>query len=181
MQQDVESEAGPGRPPIWLALLCLIPGALYFHAEAPLLPSLVLFLNLWVLSVYDWMSYRLPNLLTLSLFLTGLLFALVSHVGRLEVYFIGAVVGGLFFPTLNLFYKGVRGRDGVGLGDAKLLAAIGMWLGWPALPIVLLVASLAGLLYALVGVGLKRGVSMTSRIPFGPFLCLGGWVAWLLF
>ncbi|MFC4346399.1 prepilin peptidase [Kordiimonas lipolytica] len=160
-------------------LICLLPGLLFFQAAPPGLPSLLLFFNLWVLACYDLVSFRLPNLLTLTLFITGAMYVATSPGLFVWDHFIGAVVGLVFFPAVNAVYKLVRGRDGIGIGDAKLLAGIGMWLGWALLPPVLLVASIAGLLY---GGGLAFATKQpiaTSKIPFGPFLCLGAWVAWL--
>jgi len=152
---------------------------LFFHAGAPTLPSLLLFFNLWVLACYDLTSFRLPNLLTLTLFITGAMYVATSPSLFIWDHVIGAAVGLVFFPAVNAIYKLVRGRDGIGIGDAKLLAGIGMWLGWALLPPVLLMASIAGLVY---GGGLalasKQPVA-TSKIPFGPFLCLGAWMAWL--
>jgi prepilin signal peptidase PulO-like enzyme (type II secretory pathway) len=71
----------------------------------------------------------------------------------------------------------VRGRVGLGGGDAKLFAAIGAWIGWPGLPSVLLISGFAGLTYAFLrGRGRLRP---HDRIPFGPALALGGWIVWL--
>jgi leader peptidase (prepilin peptidase) / N-methyltransferase len=85
---------------------------------------------------------------------------------------IGAGIGyaGLFLLALG--YRLLRGRDGLGLGDAKLLGAIGAWMGWQALPIVLLVASVGGLLWALLQ-HLRGGrMDAATRLPLGTFLCL---------
>jgi leader peptidase (prepilin peptidase)/N-methyltransferase len=78
-----------------------------------------------------------------------------------------------------LCYRYARGRDGIGLGDAKLLAAAGAWVGVEALPTVLLIASLSGSVFASI---LKlRGMTLTSetRVAFGPFLALSFWLVWL--
>lgn len=173
---------GGQRKGLWLAgALCLMPGGLYLLSDAPMLPSLVLFLNLWVLSLYDLASFRLPNLLTATLFLSGLMQAWLQPADPFMDHLIGAGVGLAFLPVVNFVYKRLRGRDGVGLGDAKLLAGLGMWLGWQALPPTLLVASLAGLIFGLCSLlGTGRDL-VATKIPFGPFLCVGGWVAWLFF
>lgn len=162
------------------ALVLLLPfAAIWAAPTAPWLPSLTLFLNLWVLSLYDLRFFRLPNLLTATLFAAGLVHAYVWPRYGFADHLIGAAVGLLFFPLLNAVYRRVRGRDGIGLGDAKLLAGIGMWLGWPALPFVLLVASISGLVFGVYGVATKRVRIADGRIPFGPFLCLGCWLVWL--
>lgn len=164
---------------ILLGAICLLPGLLVLYAEAPLLPSLLLFLNLWVLALYDWISFRLPNLLTLTLFITGIMYVAVTPGIGVWDHIIGAGVGLIFFPTVNAVYKVLRGRDGIGLGDAKLMAGIGMWLGWAQLPPVLLVASISGILYGGCLALATRQAVATAKIPFGPFLCLGAWFAWL--
>ncbi len=162
-----------------LGALSLLPGLLLIPADVAFLPSLLLLLNLWILSLYDWISFRLPNLLTLTLFLTGAMYVAVTPDMDVWRHIIGAGVGLVFFPTVNAVYRLLRGRDGIGLGDAKLMAGIGMWLGWVLLPPVLLVASISGILYGGCLALAKGQAVATAKIPFGPFLCLGAWLAWL--
>lgn len=164
---------------VLLGTICMLPGLLLPAAGAPVLLSLVLFLNLWVLALYDWISFRLPNLLTLTLFITGVMYVVITPEADVWQHIIGAGVGLIFFPAVNALYKVLRGRDGIGLGDAKLMAGIGMWLGWIQLPPVLLVASISGILYGGCMALATRQAIATAKIPFGPFLCLGAWVAWL--
>lgn len=173
-------DANSGKALLVKAILCFVPSAAWLWSDALFLPSLLLFINLYALSLYDLVSFRLPNLLTASLMLTGLMQAWVSE-ADLAPHFYGALAGLLFFPLLNVLYRRLRGRAGVGLGDAKLLAGIGMWLGWPLLPPVLLLSSIAGLVFGLYGVATKGGPLGTTRIPFGPFLGLGAWICWLYF
>jgi leader peptidase (prepilin peptidase)/N-methyltransferase len=80
---------------------------------------------------------------------------------------------------VNLCYRRLRGRDGLGRGDAKLLAAGGAWLGWSALPWVVLLAALLGLLLALLQ--RLRGERLTAEtaVPFGPALALAIWLIWI--
>ncbi len=163
-----------------LAVLALLPlGLVIWAPSVPHLASGALYLNLWTLTLFDIRSFRLPNLLTAVLFVTGLAHAYVSPRYGFGAHLIGGLVGLLFFPLLNAAYKRLRGREGIGLGDAKLLAGIGAWLGWPALPFVLLVASISGLLFGIYGVATKRVRIAETRIPFGPFLCFGCWLVWL--
>ena len=159
----------------------LLTGSLYFVASAPLVPSLLLFPILLALAIYDFRSFRLPNLLTAALFLFGLFYLYLGARWPLEHHLSGAFIGLLFFPSLNLVYKKLRGRDGIGLGDTKFLTGIGLWLGWQALPVVLLIASTSGILYAFFSARADKQLSATLRLPFGSFLSLGTWVAWLFF
>ena len=107
----------------------------------------------------------------------GLLTAAILTPGQLTDHLLGAVCGYASLAVLAISYQALRGRVGLGGGDAKLFAAIGAWTGWLGLPSVLLISGIAGLAYALAR---GRGrVSAQERIPFGPALALGGWIVWL--
>lgn len=151
----------------------------------PLLVSGILYINLFALTLYDLRYFRLPNILTATLFIVGATFVWVQPSYAVADHLIGAVVGLFLFPTLNWFYRRYRGRDGIGLGDAKLLAGLGLWLGWKALPPLLLIASVSGLVFALVKHLMARQQAnkqlLNQRLPFGAFLCLAGWLIWLFF
>lgn len=152
-----------------------------FFSIQPKLISLILFVNLYALALFDAHTMRLPNLLNATLLLTGFLFTWQLEPWNLEPHLIGALVGLMFPVLLNAAYEKLRGRSGIGMGDAKLLAAAGMWLGWYNLPFVLLIASVVALLYAGAQIMLKTDVTLQSRIPFGPFICGGIWSVWLIF
>lgn len=135
----------------------------------------------WILLTLSWIdarTFRLPDVLTLPLLLAGLGEALLTG-DRLTLLsrVLGAIVGWGALTLLGATYRAVRGRAGLGGGDAKLLAAGGAWTGLDALPTVLLVAALIGL--ALAAVMALRGKTMTLRtaLPFGP--CLAGAI-WLV-
>ena len=92
---------------------------------------------------------------------------------------IGAVVGWLLFWGISRLYRWLRGRDGLGEGDAKLMAAAGAWLTWMGLGPVMLVGAVTGLGVALA-MRLRGGsLSGATAIPFGPPLAFGIWVVWL--
>ena len=164
---------------VFVALLGLIVGTVFWATQAPAWPSLLLFTNLFALALYDWYSFRLPNLMTATYFLSGILVLWADPPLAATDHIIGAVVGLLLFPAINLLYKQLRGRDGIGLGDAKLLAGTGLWLGWQALPPVLLLASLGGLVFAALSMLARRDITRETKLPFGPFLCFGTWLWWL--
>jgi leader peptidase (prepilin peptidase) / N-methyltransferase len=122
---------------------------------------------------------RLPDRLTLPLLLGGLAEALVLEPDRTLDRAIGAIAGYLAFRLLAAAYLRARGRAGLGEGDAKLLAAAGAWVGWRALPFLVLLAAVAGLLAALLH-GLRRGgIEPRRRMCFGPFLAFAAWLVWL--
>lgn len=159
--------------------------ALWFIRPQRELLSLVLFINLAALAIYDARSFRLPNLLTLSLFIAGVAAIIIAPRYPVVDHLIGAAVGLFLFPAINFVYRQIRGHDGIGMGDAKLLAGLGLWLGWPALPPLVLIGSLLGLAYAGLVVVLKRDEkskhAVKNPIPFGLFLAIAGWFVWLFF
>lgn len=109
----------------------------------------------------------------------GLLVSLLLPDHPWRGHIIGAVVGYGLLRGIAWGYRHWRGVDGLGMGDAKLLAAAGAWLGWEALPSVILIGSLSALLVAF-GLHLaRRPLTLTSRLPFGPALALGFWSVWL--
>jgi leader peptidase (prepilin peptidase)/N-methyltransferase len=137
----------------------------------------------WWLLALAWIDARhwlLPDLLTLPLVIAGLLAALLFDLGGLTDRALGAALGYLAFRILANLYRKLRGRDGLGEGDAKLLAAAGAWVGASGLPQVILFAALAGLCAAacLRLSGVRLGAF--SALPFGPFLAFATWVVWLL-
>ncbi|MEL6266215.1 MAG: A24 family peptidase [Pseudomonadota bacterium] len=129
----------------------------------------------------DLASFRLPDIGTLGLTIAGLGLALAGMTGAPLDHALGAAAGYALMRAIALGYRAWRGREGLGHGDAKLMAAAGAWLGWQALPSVLLVASLAGLVLALVLARATAGgrLHATLALPFGPPLALGFWCAWL--
>lgn len=131
---------------------------------------------LLALAFIDADTQLLPDNLTLPLLWGGLLFNLLTGTVPLAEAVIGAMAGYLSLWLLFHGFKLATGKEGMGYGDFKLLAALGAWLGWALLPLVILLSSLVG---ALVGVGLillaKHGRG--QPLPFGPYLAVAGWVA----
>lgn len=161
-------------------VVALLSGLAFFGSYAPPILSLFLFGILLALAYFDWQQFRLPNYLTAILFAAGCLYVFLDPRWPREDHLIGAVIGLLIFPLLNAAYKKLRGREGIGFGDAKLLAGIGLWLGWPSLPLVLLTGSVSGILYVISNsIITKNQIGYMTRLPFGSFLCLGAWVCWL--
>ncbi len=146
------------------------------------IPMIMIYLSLTVLSgllialsVIDLKMFRLPNVLTFSLIALGLLDAYMLN-GQFQDRLIGAALGYGVFVTIEMAFKKLRGKDGLGRGDAKLLAAGGAWCGWMGLPFIVLIGSGMGLIAALF-----PSVRAQNRIPFGPFLALGILIVWLAF
>ncbi|NOG72644.1 prepilin peptidase [Roseicella sp. DB1501] len=134
---------------------------------------------LLALAWIDWEHLILPDALTLPLIPAGLLATWWLAPAELTGHAAGAALGYLAFRGVALAYRRLRGREGLGQGDAKLMAAAGAWLGWEALAAMVLVAALLGL--ALAGIlALRRGgLDAAEPLPFGPCLALALWLCWL--
>jgi leader peptidase (prepilin peptidase)/N-methyltransferase len=162
----------PSHPVIEVAAIGI--ALLALADDAALMPGTCLLgWGLLLLGAIDRRTGLLPDMLTLPLILAGLLVALFEPGVPPADRAIGAAVGYLLFAGLAVAYRRLRGRDGLGLGDAKLLAAGGAWLGWQALPWVVLVGAGAALVVILAS---ARGqLSRHTAIAFGPWLALGIW------
>jgi leader peptidase (prepilin peptidase)/N-methyltransferase len=138
----------------------------------------IAFLLAWAV-VVDIDRYILPDFITLGLIVGGLIVAWTTGPQVFIDSVIGAAAGYAVLVAVELWYRHVLKRDGLGRGDAKLLAAAGAWLGWAPLALVMLFASLAGLAFALVQ-GLRAGkLDGKAMIAFGPFIALGFWAAYV--
>jgi leader peptidase (prepilin peptidase)/N-methyltransferase len=131
------------------------------------------------LTFIDFDTQLLPDDITLPLLWLGLLFNLNNGFTDLKSAVIGAIAGYLILWSIFWLFKLITGKDGMGYGDFKLLAAIGAWFGWQLLPAVILLSSVLG---AAIGISLivfaKRGREIP--MPFGPFLAIGGIAALFL-
>ncbi len=163
------AEAGLGL--LWAFL------AWHFPPGLALAAALVLSFLLWTLTWIDLETFLLPNALTLPGIVAGLSFAAAG--GYFVDALIGAVAGyGVFWLVAWLFLR-VTGREGMGQGDFKLLAMLGAFLGWQALPFVIFLSSFVGAIVGSLFLLLARR-SMRVEIPFGPYLAVAGmiWMVW---
>jgi leader peptidase (prepilin peptidase) / N-methyltransferase len=135
--------------------------------------------TLLTLAWIDWRHYLLPDVLTLPLGLAGLAVAWLVDPARLLHHGIGVVAGFGGFAGLAWLYRKVRGRSGLGGGDAKLLGALGAWVAWWGLPTIVVYAAASGLVLVLAQAARGQRLALGHRLPFGPHLCLGGWLVWL--
>lgn len=135
---------------------------------------------LLVLAMIDLRHFWLPDVLTLPLIGAGLLVAWAMPGTDIVDHLVGAAVGFAAFELIRLAYARLRRREGLGGGDAKLVAAAGAWVSWPGLPSVLVLACL-GALAVVVGRRLVADdpVRADQMIAFGPYLCCGIWLTWL--
>jgi len=140
-----------------------------------LLLVLILTWFLIALTMIDFDHKLLPDQLTLPLLWLGLIANSFELFASLDSAVWGAIAGYLSLWSLYWAFKLITGKDGMGYGDFKLFAAFGAWMGWQALPLIILLSSLVG---AIVGVSLIlfRGRDRNIPIPFGPFLAVAGWI-----
>ena len=146
---------------------------------AELLPALAFTWVLIALAMIDYDTMLLPDQLTLPLLWGGLLAALTGHSAvDLRDAVTGAMFGYLALWSVFWLFKLVTGKEGMGYGDFKLLAALGAWMGWQMIPLIVLLSSLVG---AIVGITLiaTHLIKREQGIPFGPYLAAAGWIALL--
>lgn len=129
--------------------------------------------SLITLALIDFDCFILPDAITLPLVWLGIFFSFWAQVGLVSSV-VGAMAGYLTLWVVFWAFKLITGKEGMGYGDFKLLAAIGAFLGWQMLPLTILGSSFVG---AIIGLALlfKRGESIP--IPFGPYLAIAGWIA----
>ncbi|WP_347330849.1 prepilin peptidase [Marinimicrobium locisalis] len=140
--------------------------------------ALVLTWSLIALTVIDFDTQLLPDAITLPLLWLGLI---VNHLGgfvTLEDALWGAIAGYLSLWLIYWSFKLLTGKEGMGYGDFKLLGALGAWLGWQMLPVVVLLSSFVG---AAIGIGMMLILGRDKNIPmpFGPYLAIAGWLAFI--
>jgi leader peptidase (prepilin peptidase)/N-methyltransferase len=159
--------------------------ALHFGWHWQTLAALLFTWALISLTVIDLDHTLLPDVITIPLLWLGLLLSLCWHAGLRapaptdpSSAILGAVSGYLVLWTVYWVFKLATGKEGMGYGDFKLLGALGAWMGWQMLPLILLLSALAG---AIVGITLilLRGRDRNVPIPFGPYLAAAGWIALL--
>lgn len=166
------------RYPIVEAVTALMSGFVAWHFGYSLITIAVLIFvwSLIALAVIDLNTQLLPDDITLPLLWLGVLVNMNDGFTDLHSAITGVMAGYLSLWSIYWCFKQITGKEGMGYGDFKLLAAIGAWLGWSMLPIVILFSSLVG---AIAGVGLIIAAKLKKNIPipFGPYLVGGAFIA----
>jgi leader peptidase (prepilin peptidase) / N-methyltransferase len=135
--------------------------------------------TLLALAAMDQRCFILSDKLTLPLIPAGLAVTWFDSPADVADHVLGAAAGFGSFWLVAALYRRLRGRDGLGLGDAKLLAAGGAWASWEGLPSIVLIGAVAALAVAAGSALLGRRMTAQARLPFGPFLCFAIWWVWL--
>ena len=130
------------------------------------------------LSGIDIKTQLLPDNLTFPFLWLGIIFNLFSTYTDLTSSVLGAIFGYLALWLVFHLFKLVTGKEGMGYGDFKLLAALGAWLGWQSLPLIILLSSAVGAVFGIFMIVTKLQ-ERSQPIPFGPYLAMAGWIAML--
>jgi leader peptidase (prepilin peptidase)/N-methyltransferase len=168
------------RYPLIEMLTAILSGIVAWHFGYgwPLAAALVFTWSMIPLSVIDLEHQLLPDAITLPVLWAGLVLSLFGVFVDSTTSIIGTVAGYLSLWTVYQVFRLITGKQGMGFGDFKLLALCGAWMGWQALPAIIVLSSLVG---AVVGISLilVRGRDRNLPIPFGPYLAAAGWLALL--
>ncbi len=161
-----------------VSALLVVLAAWHFGVSWQAVGAILLSWALLSLAIIDYDHQYLPDIITLPFLWLGLLFNLNGVFVPLASAVIGAMAGYLFLWTIYQAFRIFTGKEGMGFGDFKLLAMLGAWLGWQALPVIIILSSLVG---SVIGIGLivLRQHQRSKPIPFGPYLAIAGWIALL--
>lgn len=160
------------------ALLCTITALKL--GFSPFNAALLFFIFALIAATFiDLDTMLLPDQITLPLMWAGIATVLLGwNPISLHDSVIGAMVGYLCLWSVYWLFKLATGKEGMGYGDFKLLAALGAWLGWQSLPIIVLLSSLVGLVFGVIQLRLqKKGID--KSFPFGPYLAIAAWISLL--
>lgn len=165
------------RYPLVEALTCIISiyVAWKFGLSFKTLAALVFTWMSIALTFIDFDYHLLPDQLTLSLVWIGLFCSIFGFFATSQDAILGGIAGYLIFACTQWLFQVATGKMGMGQGDFKYLAAIGAFLGWQILPIIILLASLSGVIITLIHMTIKQNFK-SSPLPFGPYLAIAGWI-----
>ena len=161
-------------------LLTAISFVLIFHIYgASITTLLLLILSIFFIIIFfiDLQHFIIPNVLTFPLMVIGFLKSFDPNLNQtIFPNYINSLIGGLFGYSIIwliiFFYKKVRKKEGMGLGDAKLMAVIGFWFGWISIPFTIFISSTVALILVIPSL-INQSRKMSSEIPFGPYIIIG--------
>ena len=137
---------------------------------------MVLSLSFIIIFFIDLKHFIIPNEISFSMMALGFIKSFDPNLHSLFPNYINSLIGGLFgygiIWSIIFFYKQIRKKDGMGLGDAKLFAVVGFWFGWIAIPFVVFLSSIIALISVVPSL-LKNSKNLSSQIPFGPYIIIG--------
>ncbi len=136
---------------------------------------IILFLSFLIIFFIDLKHYIIPDILTFPMMAIGFFKSFDPNLNPIFPNYINSLIGGIFgyliIWSIILFYKKIRNKEGMGLGDAKLLAVIGFWFGWISIPFIIFLSSAIALIIVIPDL-LKKSKKLSSQIPFGPYIII---------
>ena len=136
---------------------------------------MILFLSFLIIFFIDLKHYIIPNILTFPMMVLGFAKSFDPNLNPIFPNYINSLIGGIFgyliIWSIIFFYKQIRKKEGMGLGDAKILAVIGFWFGWISIPFIIFLSSAIALIIVIPDL-LKKSKKLTSQIPFGPYIII---------
>jgi leader peptidase (prepilin peptidase)/N-methyltransferase len=182
--RDILICRGEGRPHAHVAWLALFAFGYLILQSAQLgefaLPSIMLFASLCVITLFDARYFIIPDGPIFFLIASGAVTMLLSDATEAPSRLAAAAIAFSALRLIAFAYQALRGAPGLGMGDAKLLAIAGLWLGLRGLPSCLLFAVLSALASAAISLRDGSLTSLRQPLPFGPHLALGLWLVWAL-
>ena len=152
---------------------------IYYFYGVSITTLLLIILTIFFIIIFfiDIKHYIIPNELTFPLMFIGFVKSFDPNLNQsLFPNYINSLIGGLFGYSIIwliiFFYKNLRKKEGMGLGDAKLIAVVGFWFGWFSIPFTIFISSLVALIFSVPSL-LKKTRNMSTQIPFGPFIIIG--------
>ena len=134
---------------------------------------MILFLSFLIIFFIDLKHYIIPDILTFPMMFLGFAKSFDPNLNPIFPNYINSLIGGIFgyliIWSIIFFYKQIRKKEGMGLGDAKILAVIGFWFGWISIPFIIFLSSAIALIIVIPDL-LKKSKKLTSQIPFGPYI-----------
>ena len=152
---------------------------IYYFYGVSITTLLLIILTIFFIIIFfiDLKHYIIPNELTFPLMLIGFIKSFDPNLNQsLFPNYINSLIGGFFgysiIWSIIFFYKTLRKKEGMGLGDAKLIAVVGFWFGWFSIPFVIFISSMVALIFSIPSL-IKKTRDMSTQIPFGPFIIIG--------
>jgi len=159
-----------------LTSILTIVTTLVFGLSLTTSAALIMTWTLLLLAFIDIEKQLLPDNLTQPLLWLGLLVNAMAGLTNLKSALFGAILGYLSLWLVYHIFRLATGKEGLGYGDLKLLAALGAWLGWQMVPLIIVLATIVGSVVGIYKI-LRKKADLSSKLPLGPFLAMAGWIA----
>ena len=158
-----------------ISALAFLTTYFFFGISLTTIFLIILILSFIIIFFIDLKHYIIPDILTLPMMVFGFLKSFDPNLNPIFPNYINSLIGGIIgygiIWLLIIFYKKIRKKEGMGLGDAKILAVIGFWFGWISIPFIIFLSSAIALIIVIPDL-LKKSKKLTSQIPFGPYIII---------